>query len=187
MENGQPLTSLMRQASRGDAASAEQLYSLVYTDLHRIAQNRLRQERAGHTLQATALVNEAFIRLHRIENFDFQCRTHFFAIAANIMRRLLVDHARKHSQRGAAGVQVSLADAEHLARVGPPTITEVDELLTRLALLDARAARVVEMKYFAGMTDDEVAEALRVEKHVVRRDWDFAKAWFRQCLPGRAL
>jgi RNA polymerase sigma factor (TIGR02999 family) len=178
MENELPVTTLMRKASKGDAASAEQLYALVYTDLHRIAENRLRGERSNHPLQATELVNEAFLRLHRVENFDFNGRTHYFAIAAQIMRRLLVDYARKHRN----WKHVSLSGAERIANEQEPDVMAVDEALTQLSLVDAGAARIVEMKFFAGMTDDEVAEAIGKPRHAVRAEWNFAKVWLRQRL-----
>jgi len=180
----QPLTTLIRKAAAGDSRSAEDLYNLVYDDLRQIARKRLRAERPDHTLQATALVNEAFLRLSQVEKVDFQCRTHFFALAATMMRRLLVDHARKHKSQN-PGIEVPFEDAERIASTGPRSIEAIDQALTQLAALDPGAEKVVEMKFFAGMTDDEVAEALGEPKHKIRRDWDFAKVWLRGRLDSK--
>jgi len=179
-----PLTALIRKSVQGDSKSSEELYNLVYEDLRKIARKRLRAERPDHTLQATALVNEAFLRIHEMENFDFQSRLHYFALAATMMRRLLVDHSRKHKILN-PGARVDFEDAEKFAGRQDRSMEAIDEALNQLAQLDARAAKVVEMKFFAGMTDDEVAEALSEAKHKIRRDWDFAKVWLRGRLEGK--
>jgi RNA polymerase sigma factor (TIGR02999 family) len=164
----------------GQTGASTKLMELVYRDLRRLAGHYMRSERSGHTLQPTAVVHEAFFRIFGSRPVNWQDRTHFFAVAARQMRRVLVDHARKkNSLKGGAGaMQVSLEDVPALE--GPrkrQDVVALDEALTKLEEVDARAARVVELKFFAGMTDEQAAQTLAVSTATVRRDWTFARAW----------
>lgn len=152
---------------------------LVYTELRRLARYYLSAERHGHTLQPTALVHEAYLRLTKLKEIDWQNRTHFFAVSATIMRRILVDHARtaRAHKRGQGWDIVSLNEAALPPPARGPEILALDEALTRLALLDERQAKVVELRFFGGMNEDEAANALGVSSRTVKRDWRIAKAW----------
>ncbi len=192
-EDSQPpeITLLLRQMQQGDRLAGEKAVGLVYDELHRIAASRLRHESPGHTLVATALINEAYLRLaggglasggsYPIEN-----RGHFLAIASQQMRRILVDHARARNahRRGGGAVQVSL-DKAH-ASSAPPDIDVLllDEVLQDFEQLEPRAARVVELRYFGGYTDKEIVEALGVSLNTVRRDWEFARCWLLDRMQG---
>jgi RNA polymerase sigma factor (TIGR02999 family) len=171
----------LRAWQRGDAEAADELAPRVYADLRRIARRRLRVEREGHTLQPTALVNEAWLRLMRQQGQDWQNRTHFFAIAAQAMRRILVDHARmRHAaRRGERAVHVEL-DADVPSPMPDERLIALDDALDRLAALDSRHARVVELRYFGGLSVDEVAATLNVSPVTVKRDWRTARAWLFQ-------
>jgi RNA polymerase sigma factor (TIGR02999 family) len=171
------VTSLLRDWRSGDAEALEELTPLVYEDLRRIAANRLRGERSGHTLQATALVNEAFVRLSE-GKLAFQDRAHFFAIAARMMRRILTDYgrARNSAKRGGNERNLTLHEEE----IGTSTdvdIADLDEALDKLATLDQRKSDILVLHYFGGMTYEEVAEALVISPATVDRDLRFAKAW----------
>lgn len=173
------LTGLLNRMHGGDPEAGEQAASLVYDELHRLASREMRRERPGHTLQTTALIHEAYLKLVGPQSLQVQNRAHFFAIASQQMRRILVDHAR------ATGAQRRGAGAIHIDAEGIP-ISEVDRGAGLLALddalrdlehLDSRAAQVVELRYFGGYTDKEVAEALGVSLATIRRDWEFARSW----------
>jgi RNA polymerase sigma factor (TIGR02999 family) len=171
------VTSLLRDWRSGDAAALEELTPLVYDDLRRIAANRLRGERAGHTLQATALVNEAFLRLSE-GKLAFQDRAHFFAIAARMIRRILTDYgrARNSAKRGGIARQVTLHE-EQLGTEANFEITALDDALDKLATVDERKSDILVLHYFGGMTYEEIAEALEISAATVDRDLRFAKAW----------
>jgi RNA polymerase sigma factor (TIGR02999 family) len=173
------VTGLLRQAQGGDRAALDALLPLVYRELKRIASGQLARERPGHTLQPTALVNEAYLRLVDQHSVDWRNRAHFFSIAAETMRRVLVNHAlgRRAGKRGAGQTLVALDEA-----VGFPDRREVDLILldgalNRLALLDAAQARIVELKFFAGLSNEETAEVLGLSESTVKREWRSAKAW----------
>ena len=179
----QDISRLLRQWSEGNRAALDELLPLVYDELHRQAARYLRRERAGHTLQTTALIHEAYLRLIDQRGVQWQSRTHFFAIAAQMMRRVLVDYARaKHREkRGGADERLPL-EAATLVAAGEQSVDlmALDEALTRLAALDEQQARVVELRYFGGLSLEETAEALHISRATAARDWDVAKAWLRR-------
>jgi RNA polymerase sigma factor (TIGR02999 family) len=179
------VTGLLIAWRQGDAAALEQLVPLVHQELHRIAQRCMRGERAGHSLQATALVNEAYIRLIGAQKVDWQNRVHFLAVSARLMRRILVDAARakQYQKRGAGAQQVTLDDALVISEPGRELIA-LDDALDALAKVDDRKARVVEMRFFGGLSVEETAAALGVSADTVMRDWRLAKAWLLRELRG---
>jgi len=186
--SNQPLsvTGLLLRWRQGDEAALAQLIPRVYGELHLIARRCLALERAGHSLQATALVNEAYLRLVDADQVAWQDRAHFLAVAARMMRRILVDHARaRHYQkRGGDAARLSLDAALVVAAEPEHDLVAIDEALTALAAVDARKSQVVEMRFFGGLTLDETAEALRVSRDTVKRDWKMAKLWLLRELRG---
>jgi len=181
------ITGLLVDWSNGDQAALDKLLPLVEQELHRLAHNYMRRENADHMLQTTALVNEAYLRLVDQKKTHWQNRAHFYAIAAKIMRRILLNYARdQHRQkRGGKAIQVSLSGVQVLSFQRPEELIALDEALDRLAALDGRKAHVVELKYFGGLDMDEIAEVLHVAPITVMRDWKFAKAWmFREIKNG---
>ena len=173
------LTVLLGRVRAGDAAAREELWPLVLGELRRMAAAYLRAERTDHTLQPTALVNEVFIRLNGGGAIDWRNRAHFFALASKAMRRVLVDHARGHGRMKRGG-DWQRVDFEGVLTYEPERSWELvalDEALDRLAELDLRLSQMVEMRYFGGLTEEEVAEALQVSVRTVKRDWGVAKAW----------
>ncbi len=172
------VTQLLAAWRSGDTGHLDRLLPLVYAELHQLAQRQMRAERPGHTLQATALVHEAFLRLSGAD-VPWQDRVHFFALAANTMRRVLVDHAkaRRRGKRGGGAAHLPLEEALHVRESPSEDVEALDEALERLAARDARKARVVELHYFAGLNYDEIAEALSISPATVDRDLRFAKAW----------
>jgi RNA polymerase sigma-70 factor, ECF subfamily len=174
------ITALLDRWRSGDAAAANELAELVYGDLHRLAAREMRRESRGHTLQTTALLHEAYLRIFRPEPVECKDRAHFFAVAAQQLRRVLVDHARRSNseKRGGDVVKFSLMDADG---GGIPAfdarLLALNEVLTRLEELDPRAARVVELRYFGGLTEAEAADVLGISVATLKRDWDFAKTW----------
>jgi RNA polymerase sigma-70 factor (ECF subfamily) len=173
------VTQLLVQLRKGDPEAEAKLVPLVYAELRRLARYYLRAERQGHTLQATALAHEAYLRLTKLKQIDWQDRTHFFAVSARIMRRILVDHARtvRAQKRGQGWDVVGLNDATLPPPARAPEILALDEALTRLTQLDERQARVVELRFFGGMNEEEIANALGISSRTVKRDWRIAKAW----------
>lgn len=173
------VTVLLNAASGGDAQAPEKLLELVYEDLRRLAEAYMNNERSDHTLQPTALVHEAFIRLVDWENVSWQSRAQFFSVAAKVMRRILVDHARAHGaeKRGGAAERLSLETAVVATGDGAGDLLMLDQALSKLAASDARKTRVVEMRFFAGMTEQEIAAVLKVDEKTVQRDWQFARMW----------
>lgn len=177
------LTGLLQQWSRGSRESEEQLFALVYRDLKRMAARRLSAERAGHTLQPTALVNEAYLRLAAQNNARWRNRGHFFAMAAGMMRRILVDHARARHRhkRGGGAITISLDPRLGLHAETDLDVLAVDEALDRLGRIDAPKARVVELRFFGGLSIPETARALDCSTATIDRHWAAAKAWlFRE-------
>jgi RNA polymerase sigma-70 factor, ECF subfamily len=182
------VTALLSAWREGDNAALEQLIPLVYDELHRLADRYMRGEQGNHTLQATALVNEAYLRLAREQDRDWENRTHFFAVAAQIMRNLLVDHARstKRVKRGAGHVRTELEELSGVISVDPDDLLALDEALGRLTALDERAARIVELRYFVGLSNPEIAAVLKTSEKTVARDWSAAKAWLQDELRNRS-
>ena len=180
------VTRLLLAWRDGDTAALDRLIPLVHAELRRIARSFMRKERAGHTLQTSALVNEAYLRLIDAQNVSWQNRTHFFSLAASLMRRILVDFAREHQarKRGGSLEQVSLDEAMAMELGSREDIVAVDEALTALADVDERKSKVVELRFFGGLTEAEIAEALQVSPETVRRDWRLAKAWLLKFLSG---
>jgi RNA polymerase sigma factor (TIGR02999 family) len=178
-ERTQGVTGLLRQAQAGDRAALDELLPLVYRELKGIAARQLANERPGHTLQATALVNEAYLRLVDQHSVDWRNRAHFFSIAAETMRRVLVNHAisRRAGKRGAGATLLALDEAMSFPERREVDLVNLDEALTRLADLDQMQARIVEMKFFAGLSNEEVAEVLGKSESTVKREWRSAKAW----------
>ena len=175
----QQVSQLLANWRDGDRAALQALTPLVYEELHRLAQHYMKGARPDHTLQATALVNEAYLRLADQSTPNFQNRSHFFAVSARAMRQILVDYARgqQAQKRGSGARKVELDEGALVAKEATKEIIEVSEALQALEALDERKARVVEMKYFGGLTYEEIAEVLKISVVTVRRDWDFAKAW----------
>jgi len=179
------VTGLLLAWRGGDEAALEQLVPLVHQELHRIARGCMRGERAGHSLQATALVNEAYLRLIGAQQVDWQNRVHFLAVSARLMRRILVDFARakNYQKRGGGAQAVTLDEALVVVEPGRDLIA-IDEALDALAKMDERKAKVVEMRFFGGLTVEETAAALGVSPDTVMRDWRLAKAWLMRELKG---
>jgi RNA polymerase sigma factor (TIGR02999 family) len=178
------VTLLLDRLAEGDRSAEEALLPRVYIELHRLAMARLRFERPGHTLQATALVHEVYLRMCRAEEFKCQNRAHFFRISAQLMRRILVDYARQRGARkrnDGASLQ-SLDEAIAVSASQSAQALEVDELLNRLAKLSSRQAQVVEMRFYGGLTEEEVAVALGKHPRTIRRDWLMARAWLHEQL-----
>lgn len=173
------VTRLLHEIRKGNRDAERQLIPLVYGELRRLAGAYLRREATGHSLEPTALVHEAYLRLTGIQEIDWQSRSHFFAISATIMRRILVDHARagQARKRGEGWDPVSLNEAILPAPDRSPEILALDEALTRLGELDERQSKVVELRFFAGMSEEETGNALGVSARTVKRDWRIAKAW----------
>ena len=180
-----PVTDLLLAWEQGDEAALQQLIPVVTAELHRLARRYMRRERRDHTLQTTALVNEAYIRLIDASRVRWQNRVHFFAMSARLMRRILVDHARSRqfAKRGGGAHKVSFDETQVTLERGLDVVA-LDDALTSLAALDHRRSQVVEMRFFAGLTVDETAEALGVSPETVMRDWRAAKAWLKRELRG---
>jgi RNA polymerase sigma-70 factor, ECF subfamily len=178
------VTELLIQLKNGNRNAESRLMPLVYAELRRLAAHYMRGERSGHTLQATALVHEAYLRLVGIKDVDWQNRAHFFGVAASLMRRILVDHARakQAKKRGGTDQKVSLDEAVLVEREAPEQLLALDEALERLAKRDARQARIVDLRYFAGLSEEEAAEVLGISVRTVKRDWNVARAWLYQQL-----
>ncbi len=173
----QSVTRLLEDARSGDREALDRLLPVVYAELHRIAESHMRRERPDHTLQPTALVNEAFLRLVGSAPVSYNDRTHFLSAASLAMRRVLVDHARMRQAAKRGGLQVTLDEALVGASPAGLDMLALDDALTRLALADARSAQVVEMRFFGGLGIPEIAEALGTSPATVKRDWQFAKGW----------
>lgn len=179
MSSQSGITELLICWGDGDRVALEQLLPLVETELHRLAHSYMRRENAGHTLQTTALINETYLRLVDQSRVRWQNRAHFFGIAAQIMRRVLLNYARdrKRVKRGGGVYKVSLSQAMALADQESLELMALDEALDRLAQIDERKSRVVELRYFGGLSVEETAEVLKISTITVMRDWNMAKAW----------
>jgi RNA polymerase sigma-70 factor, ECF subfamily len=181
------VTALLNRMRRGDREAGDEVAGLVYGELHRIASREMRHEREGHTLQTTALVHEAYMRLAGSQSLEIQNRGHFFAVASQQMRRILVDHARSSGaqRRGGSAIKVDLDKLQVAAAERSIDVILLDESLRELERLEPRAAKVVELRYFGGYTDKEVVEALGVSLATVRREWEFARSWLFDKMQGR--
>jgi RNA polymerase sigma factor (TIGR02999 family) len=175
----QQVTQLLGDWSGGDKGALEKLFPLVQPELHRLAHHYMSRERAGHTLQTTAILNEAYLRLVDNTKPVWQGRTHFIAAAAQIMRHIMVDHARKHQslKRGGGALKVTLDEAALVTETRSEELLDLDEALERLAAQDARKSQIVELRYFGGLTVEETAEFLKLSLRTVEREWTAAKAW----------
>jgi len=182
------VTGLLRQWSGGEAQALEQLLPIVYKELRRLAHYHLRGERDGHTLQSTALVHEIYLRLCSQNELEWENRAHFFAVAARMMRRILVDYSRRHGaeKRGGAALRAPLENALTVPVQEQCDLVALDDALEQLAAFDARKCRVVEMRFFAGLPAKEIATVLKTTEATVRRDWIIAKAWLYRYLEGNA-
>lgn len=183
------VTRLLEAASNGDSAASGQLFPIVYEELRRLAQSVLAGERRGHTLQATALVHEAFVKLTAQQTPGWQSRAEFMAIAAQAMRRILVDYARaRNSQkRGGGSAPIPLSEAMSLYEERAVDLSALDDALTRLAAIDARKARLVELRFFGGMSMEDASALLGVPQRTLERDWTTARAWLRKELKEAGL
>ena len=182
----QNITHLLKEWSDGDKQALDRLTPLVYEELRKQAARYLQKERPNHSLQATALINEAFLRLIDVKDVQWQNRAHFFAIAANLMRRILVDHARRRDaeKRGGSQMRLTLDEGLAVANETDVDLLAIDEALDRLAVIDEQQARVVELRFFSGLTVEETATALGVSPKTVKRDWSVARAWLRREIGG---
>jgi RNA polymerase sigma-70 factor, ECF subfamily len=179
------VSGLLRAWSQGDAHALDELIPVVYRELHRLARNYMNRERAGDSLQATALVNEAYLRLVDYKRMQWQDRAHFFAVSAQLMRRILVERARRRNLKRGGGIQhINLNEA--IMPNSIPDITALDDALNQLALVDQRKVQIVEMRYFGGLSVDETAEVMKTSARTVARDWNAAKAWLYRELRGTA-
>ena len=172
-------TELLRAWSQGDGSALDRLVPLVYGELHRLARRYMRQERPDHTLQATSLVNEAYLRLIDVNRVEWRDRAHFLAVAAQMMRRILVEFARnrQRQKRGGGAVRVSLDDVQELPKANERDLVALSAALGDLATVDARMSQVVELRFFGGLTVAETADVLNISPETVMRDWKTAKAW----------
>ncbi len=176
--SSEPVSELLGKWHAGDAEALRILMPLVYADLRRLARQHLRKERPGHTLQSAALVNEAYLRLTKREKVHFESRSDFFAVAAQLMRQILVDYARSHrAAKRDGGVKLSLDDATVLPLVGKRDLVALDDALKELSRLDPQQGRVVEMRFFGGLSIEETSEVLGVSPATVKRDWSTARLW----------
>jgi RNA polymerase sigma factor (TIGR02999 family) len=182
------VTQVLSAIDQGDAAAVERLMPMVYDDMRALAADFLRRERPGHTLQPTALVNEAFLKLVDQNRVEWKGRSHFFAVGAEIMRRILVDHARtkKRAKRGGGRERIQLNEDCFVSPHPEIDLLEINEALDKLAELDARQARIVELRFFGGLTVQEVAEVLGVSKRTVEAEWTMVRAWLRRELADEA-
>ena len=182
------ITELLAEWRDGDQSALDELYPLVYDELHRLARRYMSRERKDHTLQTTALINEAYVRLVDQKNVNWANRSHFFAISAQIMRRILIDHARRHAyaKRGGGAQQVSLEEVAAITPDQSRELMRLDEALKSLAERDPRRSQVVELRYFGGLNNEEIAGVLHVSENTVTRDWNMARAWLYQQLTENA-
>ena len=182
------ITELLAEWREGNQSALDELYPLVYDELHRLARRYMSRERKDHTLQTTALINKAYVRMVDQKNVNWANRSHFFAISAQIMRRILIDHARRHryAKRGGGAQQVSLEEVAAIVPDQGRELVRLDEALKTLAEQDPRRSQVVELRYFGGLNNEEIAGVLHVSENTVTRDWNMARAWLYQQLTENA-
>lgn len=178
----QEVTALLRAWHQGDETALAPLYELVYDELHRLARRYMNRESPGNTLQTTALVNEAYLKLADAREMEWQDRVHFFAVSARVMRRILIDaaRARRAERRGGGAFTLTLDEAPEAAVGSDPDLIALDDALEALATVNRRQSQVVELRYFGGLSVEETAEALKVSPDTVMRDWRYARAWLRR-------
>src|SRR5271157_593123 len=182
------ISGILRAWSDGDQSALDRLTPIVYDELHRLARRYMRHERPGHSLQTSALVNEAYLRLVDYERMEWQNRAHFFAVSAQLMRRILVDHARRHNLKRGGGVEhVALEEAAVVGGEQGPDLVALDDAMNALARIDPRKVQVVEMRFFGGLSMEETAEVLKVSTITVKRDWRAARAWLYRELTGGTI
>ena len=187
----QEVTQLLADWGKGDRSALDKLLPLVHAELRKIARRQISQERLGHTLQATALINEAYLKLLGQEGFEWHNRAHFFAVCAQIMRHILIDHARAHARekRGGGAIRVSLHDADAAVMAGEKAeyLIALEDALRSLERVDPQKGRIVELRYFGGLSIEETAEVLNISPRTVRREWQRSKAWlYRMITEGNA-
>jgi RNA polymerase sigma-70 factor (ECF subfamily) len=180
--NPREITELLLSWSKGNAAALEDLMPLIYPELRRLARRYMQREDPAHTLQTSALINEAYLRLVDQRSVEWQDRAHFFAVAAQVMRHILIDHARRHqsAKRGAGALHVALNEAETLGETKAAEFVALDDALTKLATIDERKSRVVELRFFGGLTVEEVAQFLDLSPITIKREWRSARAWLQR-------
>jgi len=183
----QEVTQLLADWSNGDDGALDKLIPLVQPELHRLAHHYMSRERIGHTLQTTALLNEAYLQLVDDSTRNWQNRTHFMAVAAQLMRRIMVDHARERCslKRGGGALRVTLDDAALVTEKRSEELLALDEALERLTAQDPRKSRIVELRYFGGLTEEETAAFLKLSDRTVRREWRMARTWLYRALSGK--
>jgi len=176
------ITELLKDWNGGDQTALDKLMPLVYDELHRLAHQHMRREQHGHMLQTSALINEAYLRLVDQPQIRWESRAHFFGIAARLMRRILVDEARKRNsaKRGGRAIEVSLVEGANIAEEQAANVVALDDALRTLQAIDSRQSEIVELRFFGGLSIEETAEVLKVSPGTVMRDWTFARAWLRQ-------
>ena len=184
MQTAVEVTRLLNEMSSGEETSLDKLLEIVYDDLRRLAGTYMQNERSDHTLQATALVHEAYMRLVDWKNVSWQNRAQFFSVAAEVMRKVLIDHARARKSQKRSGHKLVLDEAISLPDRRPIDLIALDEALQSLEKLDPRQAKIVELRFFGGLSIEETAYILKVSETTVRREWTFAKAWFQRELGG---
>ncbi|HVF48193.1 MAG TPA: sigma-70 family RNA polymerase sigma factor [Pyrinomonadaceae bacterium] len=184
----QEITNLLIKWSEGDAAALDELVGLTYLDLRRIARQYMRRENVQHTLQTSALINEAYLRLVDHDAVEWKDRAHFFAVSAQVMRHILIDHARRHraGKRGAGATHIALDDGAALIQERAAEFVALDGALERLAGIDARKSRIVELRFFGGLTVDETAEVMKLSPITIKREWRSARAWLHREIIGDA-
>ena len=182
----QEITQLLLNWSKGDNAALDQLVPLVYPELRRLAQRYMRRENSAHTLQTSALINEAYLRIVDQQEVEWQDRAHFFAVAAQVMRHILIDHARRHryAKRGAGARHVPLDETAIISQERATEFLALDDALTRLAAIDARKSQIVELRFFGGLTVEEIAEVMKLSPITIKREWRSAKAWLHSEIAG---
>jgi RNA polymerase sigma factor (TIGR02999 family) len=182
MQPNENVTQLLGRWTGGDKAALDELMPIVYNELRSLAKKYLRDERSGHTLQPTALVNEVYMRLVDQQAASFQSRAQFFGLAARLMRNILVDHARKRraAKRGGEPYRLSISTADRIGRKPELDLVALDDALTRLSALNPQHSKTVELRFFGGLTIEETAEAMGISHATVERDWSFARAWLRR-------
>ena len=185
----QEITQLLLKWSRGDKDALDRLIPLVYPELRRLARQYMRRENPAHTLQTSALINEAYLRLVDQQDIEWNNRAHFFAVAAQVMRHILIDHARRHhfAKRGAGAQHVPLDETAVIHQERASEFVALDDALKRLAAFDGRKSQIVELKFFGGLTVEEVAEVLKLSPITIKREWRAAKAWLHLEITGQAL
>jgi RNA polymerase sigma factor (TIGR02999 family) len=177
--NAQEITQLLLKWSKGNTAALEDLVPLIYPELRRLARRYMRQENPAHTLQTSALINEAYLRMIGQQGVEWHDRAHFFAVAAQVMRHILIDHARKYqvAKRGGGLLRVSLDQTVLASQERALEFVALDDALTKLALIDVRKSQIVEMRFFGGLTIEEIAEVMKLSSITIKREWRAAKAW----------